>query len=530
MRLPEAATPDRWHLVAVALVSVVFLFPIWFTGYPPLLDWPNHLARAYVLARYAKVPEFQNAFEVRWDLLPNLGVDILGTVLLYWLPYSLTSKIILSLALLLFVAGCIRVSLGFHQRVSLTTVLALYFAYNFMFLYGFMNYMLGLGIFLLTYGYWLRSENNPSPKKVVLLAILGVACFFMHLSAFVFLLLAIGTHVMISLLQRKLTLARLGYALGFVIIPVLLFATYNLRYGEVPNSLELRWEGIHSKLKGLVYLFASYDFGIDALFAGLLCLLLWSVPSLPTKLHWVGAVTGFVYMLSFLAFPTTGYVGTWAIDRRFVVPAAVLIVLSVGVVHFPPRRYALLLALASVLVISRAGWIWSQWMPLSTSIGQQVNLIQQVFSPGDWIYPVVMLERRDKQSWVKQMAFGHVICYAVVTRNAITPSLFAYEGQQPIRFRDPHLGYTELFPPFPSPDKILDIALLKRRYDYVYGFQLTADYERYLSRHFNLVYRDKDVWLFATKQLTSSAPPPPRPSPSGKATGDSPTHAAPPSR
>jgi hypothetical protein len=413
VRLPELGTPDKWHFVAIVLVSVAFLLPISFTPYPPLPDWPNHLARACVLAEYANVPELQNAFEVRWDLLPNLGADILGTVLLYWLPHSLASKTILSLAVLLFVAGCISVSLGFHQRVSLTTVLALYFAYNFMFLYGFMNYMLGLGIFLLTYGYWLRSENNPSPKKVVLLAILGVACFFMHLSAFVFLLLAIGTHVMISLLQRKLTLARLGYALGFVIIPVLLFATYNLRYGEVPNSLELRWEGIHSKLKGLAYLFASYDFGIDALFAGLLCLLLWSVPSLPTKLHWVGAVTGFVYMLSFLAFPTTGYVGTWAIDRRFVVPAAVLIVLSVGVVHFPPRRYALLLALASVLVISRAGWIWSQWMPLSTSIGQQVNLIQQVFSPGDWIYPIVMLERRDKQSWVKQMAFGHVICYAV---------------------------------------------------------------------------------------------------------------------
>jgi hypothetical protein len=504
VRLPEAGTPDRWHLVAVALVSVVFLFPIWFTGYPPLLDWPNHLARAYVLARYAKVPEFQNAFEVRWDLLPNLGVDILGTVLLYWLPYSLTSKIILSLALLLFVAGCIRVSLGFHQRVSLTTVIALYFAYNFMFFYGFVNYALGIGLFLLTYGYWLRSGHSPSPKRLFHLTLLGVCCFFSHISAFVFLILALGTHVVVSLVQRKLTLTRMANVAASVALPTVLFAIYNLKYSERANSLVLRWEGIQSKLKGFAYLFASYDFGVDVLFAGLLLLLLLlRLRSLPVKPHSVGAVVGFVYLLSFLAFPTAGYVGTWAIDRRFVVPAVVITLLSVGVLHLPMRKYLLLLTLATMLVIVRVGWIWSQWSPLSKSIHQQVNLFQQMFSRGDWIYPIVMLERQDKLSWVKQMAFGHVICYAVVTRNAITPSLFAYEGQQPIRFRDPHLGYTELFPPFPSPDKILDIALLKTRYDYIYGFRLTADYERYLSQHFNLVHRDKDVWVFATKQQTS---------------------------
>ncbi len=507
MRLPEAGTPDRWHLVAIVLVSVVFLFPIWFTGHPPLLDWPNHLARAYVLAWYAKVPEFQNAFEVRWEVLPNLGVDILGTVLLYWLPYSLANKIILSLALLLFVAGCIWVSLGFHQRVSLTTVLALYFAYNFMFLYGFMNYVLGLGLFLLAYGYWLRSEPNPSPKGVVLLAILSLACFFIHLSAFVFLILALGTHVSASLVQRKLTLTQIAYVAASVTLPTVLFAIYNLKYSERDNSLDLRWEGIQSKLKGFAYLFASYDFGVDVLFAGLLLLLLlWSLRSLRVKPHWVGAVVGFVYMLSFLAFPTAGYAGTWAIDRRFVVPAIVVTLLSVGLLHFPVRKYLLLLTLATTLVIVRVGWIWSQWSPLSESIHQQVNLFRRVFSRGDWIYPVVMLERQDKRSWVKQMAFGHVICYAVITRSAITPSLFAYEGQQPIRFRDPRTGYTEIFPPFPSPEKVLDVALLKTRYDYIYGFRLTADYERYLSQHFNLVHRDKDVWVFATEQQSSFTP------------------------
>ena len=531
MRLPKAETLDKWHFIAIVLVSVAFLLPIWFTRYPPLLDWPNHLARAYILAWYAKVPEFQSAFNVRWDLLPNLGVDILGMVLLRWLPYSFAGKIILSLAVLLFVAGCIWVSLGFYQRISLTTVVAAYFAYNFMFLYGFVNYALGIGLFLLTYGYWLRSTGTAPVMRVVLLVLLGTTCFFTHLSSFVFLTLALLVHLIVSFIQRRLSAGYLLYTASPLFAPLILFALYNTKYGGTRGMHELRWEGIYSKIKGLAYAFASYDFVADSIFGLILVVLLFScITMCHATIKRTGVLLAAIFTLSFIVLPTGGYAGTWAIDRRFVVPAAVILLLSINPSRSTNKKYFILLATASLLLFARVAWIWSQWHIMDRRIERQIGVFAQVFQYGDSIYPVVLLNRQDKQKWVQEMAFGHVICYAVITRHAFTPSLFAYAGQQPIKFRDPRTGYIEIYPPFPSPENLFDVALLKTRYDYVYGFRLTADYECYFNRHFNLVYRDKDVLVFATKQQASSPPPSPRPSPSGKARDDSPTRADPPSR
>ncbi|MGC8785788.1 MAG: hypothetical protein ACP5RN_15585, partial [Armatimonadota bacterium] len=66
------------NVVVFAIASFVLLLPIWLTAYPPLLDWPNHLARAYILAHYREVPQFQDAYTLYFGLLPNLGVDIMG--------------------------------------------------------------------------------------------------------------------------------------------------------------------------------------------------------------------------------------------------------------------------------------------------------------------------------------------------------------------------------------------------------------------------------------------------------------------
>jgi hypothetical protein len=38
------------RILLLALIAVALLFPVWLVRYPPLLDYPNHLARSFVLA------------------------------------------------------------------------------------------------------------------------------------------------------------------------------------------------------------------------------------------------------------------------------------------------------------------------------------------------------------------------------------------------------------------------------------------------------------------------------------------------
>ena len=50
--------------------------PLWFSKYPPLLDYPWHLARIYILDNWDKSPLLQSWYDIMSFNLPNVGVDL----------------------------------------------------------------------------------------------------------------------------------------------------------------------------------------------------------------------------------------------------------------------------------------------------------------------------------------------------------------------------------------------------------------------------------------------------------------------
>jgi hypothetical protein len=534
MRAHSSETSDTvlW-LALVAALCIVLLVPIWFASYPPLLDWPNHLARMYILAKYDSVSQFQEAYELRLDILPNLGGDILGMWLLRWVPYYWAAKVILSLIIIVFAVGCVVLYKGLHGKLGLTTVLALFFVYNFLLLYGFVNYMLGVGLFLLTYGYWLQSLRKWTPIRTIIVISLGLSCYFTHLSALVFLTLAILIHAAVQAVRNRQDFGLLiRQSLLPLTAPLLLVAIHYWRYGGKDGSVNLRWEGFFSKMKGIAYLFATYNFAIDFIFASLLVgILLAYIRYCRVRYSVAGIAVATALFAAFLLLPTAGYVGLWGIDRRFTVPAAIVFLLSIDGAR--NTRSCQLLAVVTLLLIGgRVAWIWlGNWTSIYPKIEEQVHLFEKTFRPGDRVYPVTLLETQDKQKWVSHMPFRHVVCYSVIVCHAFTPSLFAYPGQQPLRFRDPSTVYTEIFSPCPDPEKVFDVVFLKKRYDYVYGYRLNERYKRFFMAHFALAARQGDGWIFKTERTRSSPlPPPPHPSPDATATGGNRNRVGPPAR
>ena len=73
--LPDLQAAIRVLLAGVALLAL-FSVPIFSTVLPPLFDYPNHLARFWLLLTGG------NAFyEVRWAPLPNLAGDLIVPLL-----------------------------------------------------------------------------------------------------------------------------------------------------------------------------------------------------------------------------------------------------------------------------------------------------------------------------------------------------------------------------------------------------------------------------------------------------------------
>ena len=65
-----------WVLVA-AILATGLSAPFLVTEIPPVLDYPNHLARAYLLAFGPSDPVLSHIYVPQWAIIPNLALDLL---------------------------------------------------------------------------------------------------------------------------------------------------------------------------------------------------------------------------------------------------------------------------------------------------------------------------------------------------------------------------------------------------------------------------------------------------------------------
>lgn len=91
------------------------MHPILVVLYPPLADYPNHLARAYVLYNYNTNPAFR-AYERVFLPTPNIASDAALLLLQKVLPAETAGRLFLISIVLLFVLGCHLLGRAIHGR------------------------------------------------------------------------------------------------------------------------------------------------------------------------------------------------------------------------------------------------------------------------------------------------------------------------------------------------------------------------------------------------------------------------------
>src|ERR1700680_3644862 len=90
-----------FRLTGVLVLTAMLVAPIWIAAFPPLLDYPNHLARAFVLAHLNDSQfSFQQFYRSDWGAYPYLGMDASLAVLARLLPIETAGRVYLSLCVL----------------------------------------------------------------------------------------------------------------------------------------------------------------------------------------------------------------------------------------------------------------------------------------------------------------------------------------------------------------------------------------------------------------------------------------------
>jgi hypothetical protein len=163
----DSVKPALWWL-AVAGLFVVIIVPFFAVDVPPVLDYPNHLARLYVLAFGADDPVLSAMYAPRWSLVPNLALDAVGAPLMQVLPVHVAGRVLLAAAAVIPVAGVIayhRAVFGVRSYWPLASGLV---AFNGIFFLGFINLLYGVGVALTAAAIWIRFiDRRPLGAVVV---------------------------------------------------------------------------------------------------------------------------------------------------------------------------------------------------------------------------------------------------------------------------------------------------------------------------------------------------------------------------
>jgi hypothetical protein len=161
--------------LAFLALGLIALIPVATVALPPILDYPNHMARMYVLAMLPDAPDLARYYRAVWKPLPDLALDAVVPSLVHIMPVEIAMRLFLGAMLLATAGGCLALHRAAFRRWSLWPLLAFLLLYNRVLLWGFLNYLAGLALMLWALAAWIALERKPLALRVGIGTVLATA-------------------------------------------------------------------------------------------------------------------------------------------------------------------------------------------------------------------------------------------------------------------------------------------------------------------------------------------------------------------
>ncbi len=177
------------------------IVPLFFVRYVPSLDGPKHLFVGQVVKQLWLGNGF---FEQFYALNPLYNGNVLGNYLIaffmLFLPTWLAEKLFLVLYIVVLATGFRQLQIAIARKASHMGVLVFAFVYTSLFMLGYYNFSLAIGIMFFALAFWVRHYKEFTLTKGLVLSTLLLLCYYAHIFVFGFLLLLIGFHILFNYL------------------------------------------------------------------------------------------------------------------------------------------------------------------------------------------------------------------------------------------------------------------------------------------------------------------------------------------
>jgi hypothetical protein len=418
--------------VVALLLLVVASIPIWTNPVPPLSDYVNHLSRMQVIANIGKDPNLARFYEIDWQPIPNLMMDLIVPIIARFVNIYLAGQIFMIAMFALLISGALGLNRALFGRWSAFPLVATPLLYNHVFLVGLTNYIFGIGLALWGLTCWLLLRERHWALRLAVSTLFTMSLFFCHLSA----LGVYGVGLLAVELWRLWTRRQeaLGWRLvdfvatGIPFLPAfsLLLLSPLMRLAE-----ENYWERL-GKIDGLVYAIQVYsDITVFALVALAIAGMVWAVRRKLMRFHPLLWVMLAVCCAVYLAMPRVAF-ATYMADQRLPIAFAFMLIacIDIDLRHRIVRRG--FLAFLVVTLLMRVIEVDVSWAEMSTSTSEFRASVKRV-KPGSRV--LVAYAKADGGDSVSDYALVHAACLAIIERSALVTTVFSVKGKQILHVR-----------------------------------------------------------------------------------------------
>jgi hypothetical protein len=454
----RAASGPAWWL-ALAGVSAVLIAPLFLTEMPPLLDYPNHLARMAILAADGQDPALAQIYAIHWRIVPNIGIDLAMPRLMRILPLFAAGKIFVALALLLPLVGVAALHRAVFRVRDYWPLAAALVAYNRLFFAGFLNFLIGVGLALLGAAIWEFQRNGGAWRRLATASIAALIIFFCHLIAVAFYgLLLLALELGDAWRRRRLRLGPVAMLAVPFVLPAILYLRAPISGGAPAGGHGLLdvvrhyyWalaaEPRGLEFYGLLGPFLTYDRLLDAA-AMVLVLAALGVTAFGRRLKVAPALAG-TFVLLLLLYPVTPFflMETAWVDQRLPVLAGFVLFAGALPRVLSLRTKRLMVAAFAVPIVARTAVIASVWAGHDRVIADFRQVIAPV-GPGDRVLVVQPERNADPRAMVNNPdsvramrdndSTMHLPALLVIERKAFWPLLFTAPTKQPVAVNPPY--------------------------------------------------------------------------------------------
>jgi len=402
----------------------------------PYADGINHIAR-YTLIQGFLAGE-HSPLEVIFEYLPTsyLAIDLIAVYALKVVSPQTVGLLIAILALTLPAIG-IRVLLStVNPKQSGLSIGASILSFNWCFFYGFMNYLIGVGLALMFISLWWIKRKKHTKNSIILLSLLSIILYSVHMSAIAIVLVIIGTMFLIGLfnayknkLDTSISIKYVKYDLT-VLISIIATVLILMILSKLSLPSSTTTAGVYDlifrtpiektkQIFSLFYIFSTQQF-LLLLFSYIASIALIFFCYYKKITNYLFIIASILFFIIFLIFPVQ-FMGAYDADIRFLLPAMLLLFLAISNQSLP------------------------KWLPLSLFIlsllhsyiiHTQLQVIDQKLN--DYSSIIKLLPKESKvMSFNSAKAIGRVDIYRhfnlwhIIRNNGYSNGIFHYEQHGP---------------------------------------------------------------------------------------------------